>query len=91
MDPAALRARGGIIRVRPGPFHETLRSLRHDKDAGRPPTIVRLNRKEASRNAFAIRGGSVMRSEHPHAFGFRSSEMPELRRPHHAPDASRAA
>ena len=27
MDPAALRARGGIIRVRPGPFHETLRKF----------------------------------------------------------------
>jgi hypothetical protein len=36
MDPAAERAGGGIIRVRPGPFHETLRSLRHDKDAVGP-------------------------------------------------------
>ena len=29
--------------------------------------------------------------KHCYAFGFRSSEMPELRRPHHAPDARRAA
>ena len=75
MDPAAERARGGIIRVRPGQFHKT-QVCATTKMRGVLQTIVRINRKEASRNAFATRDGSVMRSEHPMPSDFDHRKCP---------------